>query len=250
MRAVLQALVSWLFCLVFGVVASLLVILTFGRVSHALTPALLRFWGRVMLRIAGVTLSVDGLEHLEKQTHKVAVFNHGSMLDAFLVTAIMPPGSIAAIKREVLYYPVVNFTLYFCGFLFIDRGSGDRAKRTMQRAAKRMQDEKLTVFISPEGTRAKTPELLPFKKGAFHLALQSNAPIVPVLIDGAFDLHPPGQWWSTPGHVQIRVLPPRPIDFTAETIGPAADALHRTFVHELATLRAERELGAGALAAA
>src|SRR5690606_20924700 len=139
--------------------------------------------GRTMLRAAGVKLEVEGLEHLATDAMKVATFNHASMLDAFLIPAIMPLGSTAAIKREVMFYPVVGVTVWLAGFLIIDRGNNERARRTMARAAERMKRERITVFISPEGTRSPTAALLPFKKGAFHLALATRAPIVPVVIE-------------------------------------------------------------------
>ena len=100
-HAVFQMVASWLFSIAYGVFASAAAILTFGRFSHSLTPKLLRFWGRTMLWIAGVRIELHGAEHLNAPTGKVALFNHSSMLDAFLVTAIMPPGSVAAINAQM-----------------------------------------------------------------------------------------------------------------------------------------------------
>lgn len=241
-----QMFASWLFCLLYGTAASLVTLLTLGLFWRRLTPWMLRLWGRTMLRIAGVRLELEGMEHLETDSMKIAPFNHGSVLDAFLITAIMPPGSVAALKREALYYPVVGFTVYLLGFLLIDRGNSGRARATMDRAGRRMARERLNVFISPEGTRALTPELLPFKKGAFHLALDSRAPIVPVVIDGAFELHPPGRYTTLPGVIRIRVLPPRPTtSFTPETLAAEAEALRALYGVELARMRAERGAVAG-----
>jgi 1-acyl-sn-glycerol-3-phosphate acyltransferase len=104
-----------------------------------------------------------------------------------------------------------------------------------------MSGERLAVFLAPEGTRHPTSELLPFKKGALHLALASNAPIVPMLIDGAFELHGPGRLTSTPGHVIIRFLPPRStLGLTAETVAAETEALRDHYTHELARLRDDR----------
>lgn len=250
MRGALQIAASWLFTLAFGVSACALTFLTLGLSARWLTPRLLNFWGRTMLRIAGVTLELEGGEHLNADAMKVATFNHGSLLDAFIITAIMPTGSVAALKREALYYPIVGVTVWMLGFLLIDRGNTARAHRTMDRAAARMARERLTVFIAPEGTRHKTDALGAFKKGAFRLALDSRAPLVPVVIDGAFRLHPPGRTITTPGVVRIRVLPPRDTrGFTEETLGEEAEALRALYDAELAKMRGERQPAEAASAA-
>ena len=245
LREPVQVIASWLFIVAFCTAAMAVTLLTAGRFSHRLTPFLLRFWGRNMLRIAGVTWEVQGGEHLREGGMKIATFNHGSLLDAFLVTAVMPRGGVAAIKREALFYPVVGLTLYLLGFLLIDRGNSARARATMDRAARRMAAEQLTVFIAPEGTRRTGDELLPFKRGALFLALESGAPIVPMLIDGAFELHGPGRLTSTRGHVVIRFLPPRPSGrLTAETVSAETEALRELYRTELLRLRADRRVTA------
>ena len=157
----------------------------------------------------------------------------------------MPAGGTAAIKNEVMLYGPVGITVKLLGFLMIDRGNSPKARRTMERAAERMRRERLTVFISPEGTRSPVGEVLPFKKGAFHLALDSGAPIVPVLFDGAFDLHPPGRFTTTPGLVRIRILPPRPTRFTAADVATEAEAVRQMYITELARFRAEAHRAPG-----
>lgn len=241
LRGLWQIVGSWLCTIAFVLVASALVLVTLGLFSRRLSPFLLRCWGRTMLWFARVTYEVQGREHLETDAMKIVTFNHGSLLDAYLVTAIMPVGSTAAVKREALYYPFVGLGLYLLGFLLLDRQNRARARGTMDRAAARMARERLAVFIAPEGTRQKTAALQPFKKGALNLALDSGAPIVPMLIDGAYELQGPGRLTSTPGHVLLRFLPPRPsAALTPETVAAETEALHALYGRELARLRAER----------
>ena len=240
LRGVWQIVGSWLFIFSFGLGASAITLLTLGAFSRRLSPFLLRFWGRTMLKLAGVTYEVQGAQHLAGGM-KIAPFNHGSLLDAFLVAAVMPEGSVAAVKREVIYYPVVGFTVKLLGFLLIDRGNSLRARGTMQRAGLRMEQERLTVFLAPEGTRTLDGAVLPFKRGAVNLALASGAPIVPMLIDNAFELHGPGRLVTTPGHVVIRFLEPRPMrTLTVATVGEETEALRAVYVAELARMRADR----------
>lgn len=241
LRGLWQITASWLFIVGFSLAACAVTLLTLGAFSRRLVPCMLRFWGRTMLRLARVTYEVQGAEHLAAAGMKIAPFNHGSLLDAFLVTAVMPAGSVAAVKSELLYYPVVGFTVRLLGFLIIDRGNKARARSTMTRACQRMEGESLTVFIAPEGTRTQDGALLPFKKGALNLALDSKAPIVPMLIDNAYELHGPGKLVTTPGHVVIRFLPPRcSAHLTVENVAAETCALHDLYVAELQRMRCER----------
>ena len=100
LRGLWQIVGSWLFIFTYGIFASVLMVLTLGLASRWLSPLILRFWGRTMLRLAGVTYEVQGAEHVQADSMKIVPFNHGSLLDAFVVTAMMPSGAVAALKRE------------------------------------------------------------------------------------------------------------------------------------------------------
>lgn len=240
-RAVWQVIVSWSFIAVFAVVASALSLLTLGLASNWLTPALLHFWSRTMLRIMAVEVKYEGLEHLEGRRMRVSTFNHTSLIDAMLIPTMYPTGGVAAIKREVLLMPFVGLAVWAMGFLLIDRGRTAKARCVLDRAAKRMAKEQLTVFIAPEGTRSKTNELLPFKKGAFHLAVATGAPIVPIVILGANEVYPMNRLVAQPGTVHIRVLPPiETTGVTAETMEEFARDLRARYVRELAAMEAAR----------
>lgn len=236
--AVFQFVVGWGFTFVFAIVATTASVVTLRRFSVHLTPWLLNFWARVMLRIQRVELIVEGAEFVDPRTMKVALFTHSSLLDAMIVTAVKPVGGVSVIKREALYIPFVGVALWALGFLLIDRGRTHRAKRMLERAAARMERERLTVFIAPEGTRSLDGSLQPFKKGAFHLALVSGAPVVPMLIDGAAALHPKGVWITRPGRIRVRFLPPIAIDgVTVETLGPFCDRVWQVMADGLAEMR-------------
>lgn len=218
--------------------ASLASILTMGRFSNTLSPVMLRFWGRNILKIQGIKLVVEGAEHLDVRSMKVATFNHTSTLDAMIITAITPQGGVSAIKREVIYVPFVGLAVWSMGFLLIDRGRSGRAQHLLKAAAERMARDRLTVFIAPEGTRSKDGTLRPFKKGAFHLALESGAPVVPVVIDGAQILHPRSRFWSRAGTIRVRILPP--IDTTGlgtDDLAGFAESLQARYAAELAEMR-------------
>lgn len=240
-RAVWQVVVGWSFIALFAVVASAISILTLGRASNWLTPKLLHFWSHTMLWIMGVKLEVEGAEHLSKRGMRVATFNHTSLIDAIIIPTLYPIGGVAAIKREVLYMPFVGLAVWSLGFLLIDRGRSEKSRRVLQRAAERMGREKLTVFIAPEGSRSKTDDLLEFKKGAFHLAVTTGAPIVPIVIVGANEVYPMNRLVAQPGTIRMRILPP--IDtsgVTLETMGEFASSLRATYQREISEMRAGR----------
>jgi 1-acyl-sn-glycerol-3-phosphate acyltransferase len=221
-------------------VASLVSIATLGHFAATLSPVLLRFWGRSALRIQGIKLEVEGEAYLKPRSMKVSPFNHTSTLDTMIITAISPLGGVSAIKREVLYVPFVGLAVMSMGFLLIDRGRGARARRVLAKAAQRLASERLTVFIAPEGTRSADGSLLPFKKGAFHLAFESQAPVVAVVIDGGHALHPRSQCWSRPGRIRVRILPPIPTAGLTRADLPAfVESLHARYEAELADMRGE-----------
>ncbi len=239
MRVIWSVTAGWTFTFAFCVGTIITALLTLGRCWHWLTPLQVRFWARVLLRIQGVRVEYEGREHLAGAAMRVATFNHTSGLDPMLICSLYTRASTSAIKREMLYVPVVGLAIYLMGFLLIDRRRSTRGRGTLDRAAQRMKREHITVFISPEGTRSRTGDLQPFKRGAFHLAMSSGAPIVPVVIRGAFALWPRQRWGALAGTVQIRILPP--IDtsaLTPETLPGFVDALHARYVDELTAMAA------------
>src|SRR5690349_21225335 len=114
LRRFWQLLASWVCGIVIGVVGSTITLLTFGIYSGTWSPWLVRTWGRSMLRIARVAVSVEAAEHLSSDTMTIAACNRGSLLDSFLIASIMPARSVAGVKREMFYYPILGLTMYLC----------------------------------------------------------------------------------------------------------------------------------------
>ncbi len=235
LRVAAALIVGWIYSLGFSLVVVTVALITFGRFSHWLTPMELRSWGRGALRIQGVKVEYEGLEHLRGPGTRVATFNHASGLDAMLIPTLYPPGGVSAIKREALYIPLVGAALWVMGFLFVDRGKGEKAKRSMRKMAERMRSEQLTLFVAPEGTRSPDGALQPFKKGAFHIAMASGAPIVPVVTTGAFELFPRHRWVARPGTVRVAVLPPISTEgLTLETMPAFIESVREIYLEALA----------------
>lgn len=139
-------------------------------------------WGaKFWMRSSGVEVKVSGKENLEKDKSYIFIANHRSYIDttALFAYAGKKIGLIA--KKEILKVPVLGRGISFINFVTIDRSNPQKARQTMDRV-REIVDGGYSFGVFAEGTRAMPGDLLPFKKGAFHLALQTGAAIIPVAI--------------------------------------------------------------------
>lgn len=128
-----------------------------------------------------VTIEVESGERLEPKQASVIISNHQDTLDIFFCTRLMRKGTVALIKWEMIYIPFIGQLIYLAGNIMVKRQHKDKAKQALAKAAKKMLDKNLNVLIFPEGSR-NWDKPLPFKLGAFKLAIEAQAPIQPVVI--------------------------------------------------------------------
>lgn len=147
------------------------------------------------------------------------LFNHSSILDAPAIVCAIPEHFGAIGKAEQFDIPGWGWLCRRWGMIPIDRSNLQSAIRSLDQAGNDL-DGGLSLLISPEGTRTKDGSLGPFKKGAFHVALQRHIPIVPIVIEGAYDAKPVGTWMLRPG--RIRVTRGEPI---GTDVGESVEAL-------------------------
>jgi putative phosphoserine phosphatase/1-acylglycerol-3-phosphate O-acyltransferase len=169
---------------------------------------LIRIWGRVPLILAGVRVDLHGKEHLEAPGPKLFLFNHVSTLDLFLLAAYAPPSPCVAYKKEFRRIPGIGWALIALGMIEIDRSDAERAIESLSRAGDRLQAEKLTLMMAPEGTRSRRGGLQQFKKGPFHVAIATRAPIYPIIWRGNETLNPMGSWLIRSGEIRADSLAP------------------------------------------
>lgn len=176
-------------------------------------------WGaRTWLKACGATVRVEGLENIQPGRSYVFASNHRSYLDT--ATLFFYAGSKMGLvaKKELLKVPVLGQGMGFVNIIAIDRSNPERALRSMERAREVMaQGYSFGVFV--EGTRAMPGQLLPFKKGAFHLALQTGAPIVPVAIRNTDSMMGKRTGVAYSGEIEMTLVPP------ISTEGKTADDL-------------------------
>ncbi|MEZ5307677.1 MAG: lysophospholipid acyltransferase family protein [Pyrinomonadaceae bacterium] len=137
-------------------------------------------WGaRVWLSACGAKVNVRGQENLEEGRAYVFVSNHRSYLDTATLYAFAGRRMGLVAKKELLKVPVFGYGMAIANVIAIDRSNAENARKSMDKARQIMADG-YSFGVFAEGTRAFPGDLLPFKKGAIHLALQTGAPIVPV----------------------------------------------------------------------
>ncbi len=111
-------------------------------------------------------------------------------------------------KKEIKDIPILGKLMEWGGTVFVDRADGKSAIKAMEPLVDAIRKEGKSICIAPEGTRSLTPKLEPFKKGAFHLAMQAGVPIVPIVIHNATDVAPKNEFVMRPATVRVTVLPP------------------------------------------
>lgn len=165
-------------------------------------------WGaETWLKMCRAKVEVTGLENLEPDKSYVFVSNHRSYLDtaALFRYAGRRIGLVA--KKELLKAPILGQGMNFVNIIAIDRSNPEKARESMRRAREVMQNG-YSFGVFAEGTRAMPGELLPFKKGAFHLALQTDAPVVPVAIKNTDCMMGKKSGVAYPGTIEMVLLPP------------------------------------------
>jgi 1-acyl-sn-glycerol-3-phosphate acyltransferase len=200
-----------------------------------------RNWARSLLWAAGVKVELEGLEHLSPGEPAVIVANHESWFDVFALVVHLPVDTRFVGKIELTRIPFFGPSWLACGHIAIDRSDRQKAIESLRVAGETLRREGAAVVMFPEGTRSADGELLPFKKGAFVLALQTGVPVVPVGVSGSRDIMPKGSWRIRSGTIVVRVGPPIPSEGRGEG---ARDALLQHSRAEVERLRRPR-LGSG-----
>lgn len=138
----------------------------------------------------------------------VVVANHNSFLDIFLISNI-PREMKWVAKRELFKIPWIGWAFWMVGDIPVDRGDVAGAMKVVERA-RRYLERGMSVMLFPEGTRSLDGKLLPFKAGAFKLALDAGVPILPLAITGTGEGMPKGGPWVRPSRLTVRILDPVP----------------------------------------
>lgn len=193
------------------------------------------FGGRNWLRLSGMQVSVKGREYLDAKQTYVFISNHRSYLDTATLFVYTGRRMGLLAKKELLKVPILGVGMGFVNVMAIDRSNSERARETVASATARIRSG-ISFGVFAEGTRAKPGEFLPFKKGAFYMAVAAAVPIVPVAIKNTDVLMGKGTGRARRGTIEVVMLPPVP------TAGLSSDADVQQLVKGVHSLIG-RELG-------
>lgn len=172
--------------------------------------------GRQWLRLSGMRVCVRGLEQLDPQRTYIFTANHRSYLDTATLFCHLKRRIGLFAKKELLKVPILGFGMGFVNIMAIDRSNRERALATVRAATERIRSG-VSFGVFAEGTRARPGQLLPFKKGAFYMAIETGVSIVPVAMKNTDVLMGKGTGVARPGTIEMVILPP------IETTGLSTD---------------------------
>ena len=193
------------------------------------------FGARNWLRWSGMKVHVRGRDSLDPNQTYVFISNHRSYLDTATLFAYTGRRIGVIAKKELLKVPILGYGMGYVNVMAIDRTNRERALQTMEAATARIRSG-ISFGVFAEGTRARPGEFLPFKKGAFYMAVQAGVPVVPVAIKNTDVLMGKGTGEVRMGTIEMVVLPP------VSTAGLSTDDEVRRLVEEVHALIA-KELG-------
>jgi 1-acyl-sn-glycerol-3-phosphate acyltransferase len=175
-----------------------------GRPVHAVAS----LWGRALIQLMpGWKVTIEGKEHIPSDgTPVVIVANHESMADIWAMYYLGIQFRWLS-KKEVFQIPLIGNAMRWAEYVSVDRKSRESGVEAMRQSALRLKAG-LAMFFFPEGTRSADGVIKEFKVGAFKLARDHKAPVLPIAIHGAGDLFPKGS--ALPGdhaHIRLRILP-------------------------------------------
>lgn len=161
-----------------------------GTVSRAATQWAMRNWCRSCCDQVGIRRTLINPEILERTGQCILVANHLSSLDILVLGSFLGRDYRWMAKRELFKVPLSGWHLYLAGHIPVDRNATDKTE--LYRRIHQVVTEGASVLFFAEGTRSRNGQLKPFKIGAFSTAVRENLPVVPLVIDGTYDLMLPG----------------------------------------------------------
>ena len=164
-------------------------------------------FGDLATALTGCELEVTGEENLWTSRPCIFVFNHQSKADVMILAKLIRKDMGGVAKKEVRDTPVIGKLMELAGTVFVDRANAGSAIKAMAPLIDAVKIDGKSIVIAPEGTRTLSPKLGPFKKGAFHMAIQAGVPMVPIVIHNAGDVAPKNEFLMRPAKVRVDILP-------------------------------------------
>ena len=190
--------------------SSFVVIAAMLRLDEKWYDQIAHTWGRWIIKLSGVHVDVEGLENIRMDEPQIFASNHVSWYDVFALAAFIPKRYRFVAKAELGKIPIFGRAWQQAGHVSVNRQDRTQAIKALEEFGRVIREDKSSIVIFPEGTRSHTNEMLPFKKGAFMLALHTHVDIIPVGISGSRDVMRKGDWRVRDGRIIVRFGEPIP----------------------------------------
>ena len=187
-----QYLIAWPLLAVLTVFTAIFTVCTVHWKNAEFVHKVQQFWSRSFFWLMFLPVSVDGTEHIKPGQSYVFVDNHQSMFDVWLVYGWLPVIFKWLMKAELRKVPFVGTGCKAAGHIFVDRRNAKAAMESLQEVERQLVNGICTV-IFPEGTRSLNGEVGRFKRGAFQIAMDLGLPVIPLSLDGCFEVLPKGK---------------------------------------------------------
>lgn len=209
-NALRMTLLAPLFLLYTIGVASLIVAVALVQQDSPVIQKLIEMWSRMFVRLLGNDFTVTGRGQIDPSGQYVFVANHISNADipAMFLTAPVPIRYLA--KKEVYKIPMVGLAMRKIGMVRVDRQRGTAIHAEVNAGVAEATRRGHSLIIFPEGTRSLDGEPAPFKKGAFRIAIANELTVVPVTIEGSWEVWRPGSKVIAPGRIRTIIHEPIP----------------------------------------
>lgn len=186
------------------------------------------------LAAGGIDINVTGRENLWSSRPAVFLFNHQSQLDVLILGSLLRQDFTGVAKIEASHDPFFAPIGYLMDIAYIDRANSKQARSALGPVVDALKNGR-SIAIAPEGTRSATERILPFKKGAFHIAMQAGVPLVPIVIRNAGELMRPHALFMAPGRLDVQVLEPIPTtDWTENMIDDKVTEVRQLYIDAMA----------------
>lgn len=200
------------------------------------------FWGRSILIVSRIKVSVKGLSNIDRSQSYIYMSNHQSNFDIPVLLGHLNVQFRWLAKMELFKIPIFGHAMRKAGYISIDRNNREAAFESLKAAARKIKSG-VSILIFPEGTRSRDGKMRPFKKGGFVMALDSGAPIVPIVLTGTRSIMTKGRFRINPGKVSMMIHQPiQTSEYTRETKDALMEKVRRVICEGLENI----ETGEGA----
>ncbi|WP_386689382.1 1-acylglycerol-3-phosphate O-acyltransferase [Lonepinella sp. MS14437] len=224
-----------LFCLIICICGTIYSLIRFKNPNNVSVVA--RWFGR-LYPLFGLTVEHRYPENADQFNPCIYIANHQNNYDMVTISYMVQPRTVSIGKKSLIWIPFFGLVYWATGNILLDRDNKNKAHNTMGQVAQRINQDNLSVWMFPEGTRSRGRGLLPFKTGAFHAAVAAGVPIVPIVCSTTQNKIDLNRWNN--GKVICEIL--QPIDsrqFSKENVREFANYCHQIMQKRIAELDAE-----------